>query len=73
MSKHEDRVRLQHMLDASEKAQAFIRGRSRADLDQDEVFQFENVENVRTCLARSFQHSAVVYTGTLPDNVVVVL
>jgi uncharacterized protein with HEPN domain len=35
MSRREDRVRLQHMLDASHQAIAFIAGRSRGDLDSD--------------------------------------
>jgi uncharacterized protein with HEPN domain len=33
MSEREDRVRLQHMLDASRQAIAFIQGRGRKDLD----------------------------------------
>jgi len=36
MPHHDDQIRLRHMLDASEKAVAFTRGRKRADLDQDE-------------------------------------
>lgn len=32
-----DRVRLHHMLDASQKALQFIQNRSRQDLDQDEM------------------------------------
>ena len=36
MSKHEDAVRLRHMLDAAVKAKAFVAGRTRADLGQDE-------------------------------------
>jgi len=35
MSKREDRVRLQHMLDASRQAIAFVQGRLRNDLDTD--------------------------------------
>ncbi len=35
MSEREDRVRLQHMLDASRQAIAFIQGRGRKDLDAD--------------------------------------
>ncbi len=31
-----DEVRLRHMLDAADKAAAFVRGRARADLDRDE-------------------------------------
>ncbi len=35
MSEREDRVRLQHMLDASRQAIAFIQGRRREELDRD--------------------------------------
>jgi uncharacterized protein with HEPN domain len=33
----DDRILLHHMLDAARKARDFIRGRSRADLDSDEM------------------------------------
>lgn len=36
MSKHEDAVRLRHMLDAARKATMFTQGRTRQDLDTDE-------------------------------------
>ncbi len=36
MSKHEDAVRLRHMLDAALKATEFVAGKKRTDLDQDE-------------------------------------
>ena len=36
MSKHEDVVRLRHMLDAARKASTFVNGRTRATLDTDE-------------------------------------
>lgn len=32
----EDRVRLQHMLEAARKARVYVAGRSRQDLDRDE-------------------------------------
>jgi len=35
MSVRDDRVRLQHMLDAARQAVAFIRGKQRRDLDDD--------------------------------------
>jgi len=35
MSEREDRVRLQHMLDAARQAIAFVQGRRRNDLDTD--------------------------------------
>jgi len=37
MTQHEDRVRLRHMLDYSRKAVAMIAGRTREDLDRDEM------------------------------------
>ena len=36
MSQHDDTVRLRHMLDAARKAQDFVRGRARGDLDTNE-------------------------------------
>lgn len=36
MPRHEDRVRLRHMLDAARKAVKFAQGQSRAGLDADE-------------------------------------
>ena len=36
MSKHEDLVRLRHMLEAARKAVAFLKDRKRSDLDNDE-------------------------------------
>ena len=35
MSERDDRVRLQHMLDASRQAIVFVQGRGREDLDRD--------------------------------------
>jgi uncharacterized protein with HEPN domain len=35
MSERDDRVRLQHMLDAARQALTFIQGRQRGDLDRD--------------------------------------
>lgn len=35
MSRHDDEVRLRHMLDAARQAIAFAHGRSRTDLDKD--------------------------------------
>ncbi len=37
MSRHDVSVRLRHMLDYARKAVAFSQGRSRADLDKDEI------------------------------------
>ena len=36
MSRHEDAVRLRHMLDAALKVREFVAGRTRGDLEQDE-------------------------------------
>lgn len=35
MTRHDDRIRLRHMLDHGREAVAMVRGRSRADLDLD--------------------------------------
>ena len=40
MPKREDGVRLRHMLDAAQKAQQFIKGRSRAEIERDEPLTF---------------------------------
>ena len=37
MTRHDDDIRLRHMLDYSRKAIAMIRGRERKDLDRDEM------------------------------------
>lgn len=39
MSKHDDGVRLRHMLDAARKALEFVHGRGRTDLGTDEMFE----------------------------------
>jgi len=39
MSRHDDAVRLRHMLDAARKAVALLAGRTRAQLEGDEVAQ----------------------------------
>ncbi len=38
MSRHEDAVRLGHMLDHAQEAVAYCRGRTRSDLDSDRIF-----------------------------------
>jgi uncharacterized protein with HEPN domain len=38
MSRHDDEVRLRHMVDAAKQAVAFAHGRSRVDLDKDLQF-----------------------------------
>lgn len=42
----EDRVRVQHMVDAARTAQRFIAGRTRADLDSDEMLRFAVVRAI---------------------------
>ncbi len=37
MTRHDDRVRLRHMLDYSRKATVMIQGRTREDLNHDEI------------------------------------
>ena len=37
MSRHNDAIRLRHMLDAAHKALQFARGRTRVDLDRNEL------------------------------------
>jgi uncharacterized protein with HEPN domain len=38
--RHEDRVRIEHMIGAAESVGRFIAGRERADLDEDEMLRF---------------------------------
>ena len=40
MSRHDERVRLSHMLDYARKAVAMARGRKRSELDSNEMLQF---------------------------------
>lgn len=42
-----DRIRLRHMIDAIEAAQRFVAGRSRADLDSDEMLRLALVQAVQ--------------------------
>lgn len=42
----EDRIRLQHMIEAAQTAQKFMAGRQRADLDQDQLLQFAVVRAI---------------------------
>ncbi len=44
--RREDRVRLRHMLDATNAALRFVEGKSRADLDHDEMLLFALVRAV---------------------------
>lgn len=45
MQRH-DHVRLQHMIDSTRSAQSFAQGRSRSDLDSDEMLLFALVRAV---------------------------
>jgi len=42
----EDRIRLQHMIDAAEAAMGFAKGRQRADLDHDRMLSFALVRAI---------------------------
>ena len=42
----EDRIRLQHMIEAAQTAQKFMAGRQRADLDQDQLLLFAVVRAI---------------------------
>lgn len=42
----EDRTRILHMIGAAEAAQSFLKGRSRKDLDADQMFEFALVRAV---------------------------
>jgi uncharacterized protein with HEPN domain len=44
MPRHDDGIRLQHMLDAAREAVAFTEGRARADLDTDRMLQLSLVK-----------------------------
>lgn len=43
MTRRDDTIRLQHLLDASMKALEFTRGRTRADLDREEMLTLARV------------------------------
>jgi uncharacterized protein with HEPN domain len=61
MSEREDRVRLQHMLDASRQSIAFVQGRGRKDLDTDlqltpaltRLVEIVSVKLLRMCRTRN--------------------
>lgn len=42
----DDRIRIQHMIDAAAEAQRFVRGRSRSDLDTDRMLLFALVRAI---------------------------
>ena len=51
----DDRVRLQHMLDASREAMSFAAGRTRADLDADRQFALALVKEIEIIGEAAFQ------------------
>lgn len=66
MSKHDDVVRVRHMLDAAEKARAFTRGRSRQDLETDEQFSFAVVHSL-TILGEAAKGVSAAYRDRTPE------
>lgn len=44
--RNEDQVRLRHMIDAAEAAVGFVAGRSRADLDSNQMLLFASIRAV---------------------------
>lgn len=54
----DDRIRLQHMLDAAEQARAFIRNRRREDLDDDQQLVWALVKAIEIIGEAAYQVSA---------------
>ena len=46
MTKPNDDIRLQHMLDASQQALSFMKGRDKNDLDQDAMLRLAVVKSI---------------------------
>lgn len=61
----DDRIRLQHMLDAAEKARAFVRNRRREDLDDDQQLVWALVKAIEIIGEAAYQVS-VKTKGLLP-------
>jgi uncharacterized protein with HEPN domain len=61
-----DRVRLQHMLDAGEQALLFCAGKSRADLDSDVMLRFALVHAI-TVVGEAAAKISTQTRGALPD------
>ena len=57
----DDRVRLQHMLDASREALAFTRGRTRADLDKDRMLVLSLVKEIEIIGEAAYQVSELCF------------
>ncbi|GAB4240047.1 MAG: DUF86 domain-containing protein [Acidobacteriota bacterium] len=54
----DDRVRLQHMLDAAQQAQAFVRGKQRSDLEDDLQLVWALVKAIEIIGEAAYQVSA---------------
>ena len=66
MTQHDDSVRLRHMLDYSRKAMAMVAGRTREELDRDEILTLaltRAVEIVGEAAARVSGATQVRYDG----------
>ena len=66
MLREDDRIRLQHMLDAAREAEGFTRGRVRADLDGDRMLAFALVYALQTIGEAASQVSSETREA-LPD------
>jgi len=65
MSRHEDTVRIRHMLDYARETLALVQGRSRRDLDSDRVFSLALVrllEIVGEAASRVSQEARLQYS-----------
>lgn len=61
-----DRARLQHMLDAAHKSQRFMEGKSRADLDHDEVLALA-VTRLLEIIGEAATQVTVAFKTTHPE------
>jgi hypothetical protein len=65
----EDRIRIEHMLDASQSVAQFIAGRTREDLEADEMLRFALAGCVGLASrAQSTPNSCPVDEGWEPDD-----
>lgn len=62
----DDRIRLQHMLDAAREALSFVKGRSRGDLDHDRLLVLGLVKAIEIIGEAAYQVSEGTRTK-LPD------
>ena len=65
-----DHIRLRHMLDSARKAAEYTRGRSRADLDTNEMLALALVRLLEVVgeAAKPFQKSSAEATRKLPGS-----